>query len=1563
MALQQQQGRTAEDAIDLTSPSPEPSPSPPRVARAEGRNAPPAAEKPTAKSHRQRRVDEPCDEPRADAGRSRSPDRRIRRPSQRPGSHEQPAASTGTSRSRAPSRNRQEADSATGLGFVDGRDREVRSRQGRRGEGRHIAGRPDDSADVGGAAAAAAAGGAAADDSGGGGGGMLLPPGVVIKEEPGLPKRRRRLQPPKRSLGGTLILLPSLQPDEAVLVQELYHEYGTKKIPFFRVIRVVNEAEIEAAERLAALLYTVRLHDIYNEDQRALADAPPAAAAAAFSEPSHVRSARQLLASATDEQLNALGIPRHMHHMAGQLDSPDTYDAFFGHLREVLQQLEAAPAYELVAEMEHDNKKRLRMIDRIERFRRLHEDPLATVPERQAHYEIEEIRLVLCDRKGNTYVVKWAGCPDTSLVNKEGVDLTLPVHKSRSRRLFADFKDERRAIERIERMINDEHTKQSPAQSRPFGLYRVGGKLILTFKSLRDLERLAGHRLVCLKAAPDDDSQPLCDSRDESQDETDEHDERCCWRCKKPVDERAHVVDHPLLSRFIPIATQQGRQQKRRSVQMAWLDGVLADKVVLCKTCFEALKKKGKDMWGGGEVSEYCTICGGTNQPLHPCSDQSCGRFFHTECFRRIFPSVDPCCPYRCHLDRSEINVDAPEGEIPKGAVVELLPLRESRNERRFACLAEPCSVLSPHVKVLYYLSLTAHIGFTEVPISLPSHDIGDKGCKVLSVFARLPHRQTSEDVRVPSASDDMDVDVPSLLSRRGTNPFPPTVSWEILWEVPLSFCRCPSETMCVMKRLEHQLSTGSPHSRPPTHLVCRHFISPFSLETGGPGLMQEEHADRLARARRIRHDGEAEKVADTIDRVPLEIIRATKQAPLDRCPVIERAMGGVGGGGGEGGPVKTASYCCSAGFLTAGIDMEAKERGVQLNVLGVEKDEPCAKAFKYLMSGPPGTNRGFPNGPDCVLASLADVAGVLTTWGEDDSELPSQGRQVAGDVLRHLKEARIVDAGTPCQGFSTARPTAERFRDDRAGEKREVLFQLVEIIRLTKNPYIVLENVKGLPRDHPNALAAVIEDFLSLGYGATIALVNCGMLASRGQWRERLIMMLTRLDHTAPALRLPEAAFTPITLRQHLVDLLKDVLAAEPAGTSAEVPIDLNCLGRERTDIIRGYLTSQSSEADSLQKFLRLVRHLEVGQPSEFDELMSRVEKALRVKLPALAPEMAAATGSKQVQSLDQPLKTVINTDLKLEGTNMKIPPVIKWDSQDALIGARGLSQFKDVKVQQMVSDCVPPAAAQSIARPVFDVLPRPRHHPSDHEQQFVITAGLALAPVPAAAAAAAAAAGPAPFPPPPSAHEPADGNMDVFPLPPPAAAAAAAAAVLPQKRRREEQPDRWSGPDKWDDDSRNVPAWRPSVRHRGDPRGVPQPDGRSRAPVVGMGGVRGESPDDCIVGAAEQSPSPHPHRSHPPPPPAAAAGPSDALVARDPVRRRVVPQQQQSPAPAAAAAAAAPQPREGQGLPSPIYIDLEAEGPPGGQVGKPKKKIRGVQLLGDTLPSKFSSRKEQPK
>ncbi|CEM30103.1 unnamed protein product [Vitrella brassicaformis CCMP3155] len=173
-------------------------------------------------------------------------------------------------------------------------------------------------------------------------------------------------------------------------------------------------------------------------------------------------------------------------------------------------------------------------------------------------------------------------------------------------------------------------------------------------------------------------------------------------------------------------------------------------------------------------------------------------------------------------------------------------------------------------------------------------------------------------------------------------------------------------------------------------------------------------------------------------------------------------------------------------------------------------------------------------------------------------------------------------------------------------------------------------ENVKGLSRDHPNTLAAVIEEFVSLGYGATIAIVNCGMLASRGQWRER------------------------------------------PHRT------------RERTDIIRGYLTRQSSEADSLQKFLRVMRHL-VGQSSEFDQLMSRVEEALEVSLPALAPEMAAASGSKQVQSLDQPLRTVINTDLKLEGTDWKIPPVIKWDSQDDLIGARSLSQFKDVNVQQM--------------------------------------------------------------------------------------------------------------------------------------------------------------------------------------------------------------------------------------------------------------------------------------
>lgn len=156
------------------------------------------------------------------------------------------------------------------------------------------------------------------------------------------------------------------------------------------------------------------------------------------------------------------------------------------------------------------------------------------------------------------------------------------------------------------------------------------------------------------------------------------------------------------------------------------------------------------------------------------------------------------------------------------------------------------------------------------------------------------------------------------------------------------------------------------------------------------------------------------------------------------------------------------------------------------------------------LFCGPGGLSLGFERaGFEVVMANDIDEASIKTfKKNRPHSVLDSI---VHGDINEFIKKKNddlkgggfaIVTGGPPCQGFSMA--NRQRIIND----PRNILYKkFVEIIKLSKPLFLVMENVKGMQ----SYAVQVIDDFKSAGYVVDYKLINAKDFGIP-QNRERLI-------------------------------------------------------------------------------------------------------------------------------------------------------------------------------------------------------------------------------------------------------------------------------------------------------------------------------------------------------------------------------------------------------------------------------------------------------------------------
>ena len=122
--------------------------------------------------------------------------------------------------------------------------------------------------------------------------------------------------------------------------------------------------------------------------------------------------------------------------------------------------------------------------------------------------------------------------------------------------------------------------------------------------------------------------------------------------------------------------------------------------------------------------------------------------------------------------------------------------------------------------------------------------------------------------------------------------------------------------------------------------------------------------------------------------------------------------------------------------------------------------------------------------GDHCILG---DIENIL------DSEIP---------------KSDIVVGGFPCQGFSLA--NMKRSGDD---SRNKLYLQFLRVVTLTKPPFFLAENVKGiLSLEGGEAIKKIINDFESAGYHVKYKLFNTANFGVP-QTRSRVIIFGTRND------------------------------------------------------------------------------------------------------------------------------------------------------------------------------------------------------------------------------------------------------------------------------------------------------------------------------------------------------------------------------------------------------------------------------------------------------------------
>jgi len=140
-------------------------------------------------------------------------------------------------------------------------------------------------------------------------------------------------------------------------------------------------------------------------------------------------------------------------------------------------------------------------------------------------------------------------------------------------------------------------------------------------------------------------------------------------------------------------------------------------------------------------------------------------------------------------------------------------------------------------------------------------------------------------------------------------------------------------------------------------------------------------------------------------------------------------------------------------------------------DTLGLERAGFKVVAFSEFKNAPIGTHNA--NFPDCVLLKDSNGATDIT--------------KVPDTVFEAYKDISVVFAGFNCQGFSNA---GKRKTTD---PRNQMYKQFVRVVKATKPPYFIGENVAGLltmksgpKEDDPTMLEVIRNAFTEIGYSMT---------------------------------------------------------------------------------------------------------------------------------------------------------------------------------------------------------------------------------------------------------------------------------------------------------------------------------------------------------------------------------------------------------------------------------------------------------------------------------------------
>ncbi len=300
---------------------------------------------------------------------------------------------------------------------------------------------------------------------------------------------------------------------------------------------------------------------------------------------------------------------------------------------------------------------------------------------------------------------------------------------------------------------------------------------------------------------------------------------------------------------------------------------------------------------------------------------------------------------------------------------------------------------------------------------------------------------------------------------------------------------------------------------------------------------------------------------------------------------------------------------------------------------------------------------------------NLIDGGPVSYDW---PSSLPKKAMQISELLTTQRKfveslrgKVSLIAGGPPCQGFSTAG------RRNRRDPRNRLVEDYLEVIRIVRPTYILLENVKGFTIPFGGASACkssevngerstaelVADELRSLGYLVEGRLINCADFGLP-QRRERffLIGVKTRTKRSkafrakSPFVRLKEARLG--FLRNRNLPLRKSVTVEEAIGdlcTEGKRLVPYEGDGGARfSRIERRSTDTGSSYIKLMHRGLNGTLPTDLRLPNHRKTTIARFKKILRVATPGvgLTAELRRDLGSKKMMltplSAEQPSVTL---------------------------------------------------------------------------------------------------------------------------------------------------------------------------------------------------------------------------------------------------------------------------------------------------------------------------------